>query len=135
MVEPHASEFRRLVRRGAGARDIQTVSAEAGFATRTFASDGFIARELGRVEVHRLSLCPILEAFTAHSTHILDVGCSTGGSTVAMALSPRLAPEVVVGIDPDALSLRAATARARGHGLDSRKVVFVRNRPDDGFPF
>jgi SAM-dependent methyltransferase len=50
-------------------------------------------------------------------------------------LSDRLAPEVVVGTDPDALSLRAAEARALGHGLDPHKVVFVRNRPDDALPF
>jgi SAM-dependent methyltransferase len=135
MVEPHASQFRRLVRRGAGTRDIQNATAESGFARRAFASEAFLSRELARVDAHRRNLCPILERFSPQSARILDVGCSTGGSTVAMALSARLSPEVVVGVDPDSLSLRAAEARARGHGLDPHKIMFIRNRPDDVLPF
>jgi SAM-dependent methyltransferase len=135
MVEPHASQFTRLVRRGAGARDIQLETAASGFAQRTLASDAFVAREVARVEAHRRTLCSILEAFASPSARILDVGCSTGGSTVALALTPSLAPELVVGVDPDGLSLRAAKARARGHGLDPRKVKFVRNRPGAALPF
>jgi len=135
MVEPHASQFRRLVRRGAGARDIQLATVESGFARRTIASDAFVDRELARVDAHRQTLCSLLETFASPSPHILDVGCSTGGSTVALALTARLAPELVVGVDPDLLSLRAAEARARGHGLDSHKVVFVRNHPGAALPF
>jgi SAM-dependent methyltransferase len=135
MVEPHASQFRRLVRRGAGARDIQLATVESGFARRTIASDAFVDREVARVDTHRRTLCSLLETFASPSAHILDVGCSTGGSTVALALTARLAPELVVGVDPDLLSLRAAEARARGHGLDSHKVVFLRNRPDAALPF
>ena len=135
MVEPHASQFRRLVRRGAGARDIQLATVESGFACRTIASDAFVQRELARVDAHRRTLCSLLETFASPSARILDVGCSTGGSTVALALTARLAPELVVGIDPDLLSLRAAEARARGHRLDPHKVIFLRNRPGAALPF
>jgi SAM-dependent methyltransferase len=136
MTEPHASEFRRLVRLGAGARDIHGGGAnEVGYSHRGAASDAFIAREQARVETHRRSSCPVLEAFAGRVERLLDVGCSTGGSTVAMALSPVLAPAVVVGVDPDALSLRAAEVRAKGSGLDPRRIAFVRNRPGEGLPF
>jgi SAM-dependent methyltransferase len=135
MAEPYASEFRRLVRLGAGARDIHATGAEVGFARRTPSSNAFMAREISRVETHRRGTCPILEAFAPRSPRILDVGCSTGGSTVAMALSPVLAPEVLVGFDPDALSLRAAEARANAHGLDPRRVTFVSGRPGEALPF
>jgi SAM-dependent methyltransferase len=135
MSEPHASEFRRLLRLGAGARDIHAATAEVGFARRTAASDAFVARELSRVETHRRGLCHILETFAGRSRCILDVGCSTGGGTVAMSLSRVLAPDFVVGVDPDALSLRAAHVRARGHGLDPRHVTFVSSRPGHPLPF
>jgi len=135
MVEPYASEFRRLVRLGAGARDIHGAGRDVGFARRTSASDAFVAREVARVETHRRSLCGLLEAFAGRAERVLDVGCSTGGSTVAMALSPVLAPVVVVGVDPDPLSLRAAEVRARGFGLDPKRVAFLRNVPGDRLPF
>jgi SAM-dependent methyltransferase len=135
MAEPYASEFRRLVRLGAGARDIHAATTEVGFARRTTSSNSFVAREMSRVETHRRGTCPILEAFSPRSSRILDVGCSTGGSTVAMALSPVLAPEVLVGFDLDALSLRAADVRARGHGLDPRRITFVSGGPSEPLPF
>jgi SAM-dependent methyltransferase len=46
-----------------------------------------------------------------------------------------LAPEFIVGVDPDALSLHAAQVRARGHALDPRRVTFLQNRPDRELPF
>src|SRR5258708_28513283 len=122
MAEPHITEFRRLVRLGAGARDIHGGGPVVGFARTTVASDEFLTREALRVATHRESTCPLLEAFVGHAPRILDVGCSTGGTAVAMALSRLLSPDVVVGVDPDALSLRAAEVRARGHGLDPRRV-------------
>jgi SAM-dependent methyltransferase len=134
MTAPYAAEFRRLVRLGAGARDIHG-TAEVGFAKRTAASDAFVAREEARVETHRRSSGALLEAFAGRAPRMLDVGCSTGGSTVAFALSPVLAPELIVGVDPDPLSLRAAEVRARGHGLDRQRVVFVRNEPGGALPF
>lgn len=135
MAEPYASEFRRLVRLGAGARDIHSSKAEVGFARRTASSHAFMAREVSRVDTHLRSTCPILEAFAPNPRRILDVGCSTGGSTVAMALSRVLAPEVLVGFDLDALSLRAAEVRAKGHGLDPRRITFVSGVPDEPLPF
>ncbi|SRR5579883_84242 len=136
MAEPHASEFQRLIRLGAGARDIHDEEArEQGFARRTPPSDAFVAREQGRVDTHRRSSCAVLEAFAGRAERILDVGCSTGGSTVAMALSPVLAPTVIVGVDPDPLSLRAAEVRAKAYGLDPRRIAFVRSRPGEALPF
>jgi SAM-dependent methyltransferase len=135
MTEPHASEFARLIRAGAGARDIHGVASDVGFAERTRASDAFLAREFARVEAHARGACSLLEAFTGRAPSILDVGCSTGGSAVAMALSPVLSPDVVVGVDPEALSLQAAEARARAYGLEWPRVAFRRCRPSRPLPF
>ena len=135
MSEPHASEFRRLVREGAGARDIHGPVPETGFAERTLASDAFVAREVARVDAHAASSCALLETFTGRAPRILDVGCSTGGSAVAMALSPILEAEVVVGVDPEPLSLKAARVRARGYGLDAPRVSFRGCRAGSPLPF
>lgn len=135
MVEPFASEFERLVRLGAGVRDIHGAMEEVGYARRTLAPASFVAREIARVELHLVGTVPLLEAFAGRCARVLDLGCSTGGSTVAVALSDGVAPEVVVGADPDPLSLRAAEARARGYGLDARRVSFVRTQPGEPLPF
>jgi SAM-dependent methyltransferase len=135
-VEPYVSEFRRLVRLGAGAQDIHGIAAtERGFARCTGATDAFIAREEARVELHQRGSCRLLEAAVGRVRRILDVGCSTGGASVAMALSSVLAPEAVVGVDPDPLSLRAAEVRARAHELERGRVVFTRVQPDAPLPF
>ncbi len=134
MTEPHASEFQRLVRSGAGTRDIHAAIG-VGFARRAPAPGRFVQREMDRVDLHRKASCALLEAFVGRAPRLLDVGCSTGGSTVALALSDVLAPERTIGVDPDALSLRAAEVRARGHGLDPRRISFVRNEPDRPLPF
>ena len=135
MTEPHASEFERLIRGGAGARDIHGAASDVGFAERTAASDAFVAREVARVAAHARGSCSLLEAFAGRSPRILDVGCSTGGSAVAMALSPVLAPDLVVGVDPEPLSLRAAEVRARGYGLGPSRVAFRPCRPARPLPF
>ncbi len=135
MSEPHASEFRRLIREGAGARDIHGPVPQIGFAERTRASDAYVAREVARVEAHRMSSCALLEAFTGRARRVLDVGCSTGGGAVAMALSPILAPDVVVGVDPEPMSLKAARVRARGHGLEAPRVSFRGCRAGSPLPF
>lgn len=135
MTEPHASEFERLIREGAGARDVHGAANDVGFAERTPASDAFVAREIARVDTHARGSCTLLEAFAGRAPNILDVGCSTGGSAVAMALSPVLAPDVVVGVDPEALSLRAAEVRARGYGLEPPRVAFRRCGVDRPLPF
>lgn len=135
MVEPYASEFERLVRLGAGVRDIHGAMAEVGYARRTLAPASFVAREIARVEQHLAGTVPLLEAFAGRCARVLDLGCSTGGATVAVALSDVVAPEVVIGADPDPLSLRAADARARGYGFGSRRVSFVRTKPGEPLPF
>jgi SAM-dependent methyltransferase len=106
-----------------------------GFATRTPGSDAFVAREEARVEMHQRSLCPLLESFAGRSPHILDVGCSTGGSTVAMALSEVLAPDRVVGIDPEPLSIRAALVRALAHGVAPDRLSFLETSAGSPLPF
>jgi SAM-dependent methyltransferase len=135
MSEPHASEFRRLIREGAGARDIHGPVPQIGFAERTLASDAYVAREVARVEAHRMSSCALLEALVGHAPRILDVGCSTGGGAVAMALSPILAADVVVGVDPEPISLKAARVRARGHGLEAPRASFRGCRAGSPLPF
>jgi SAM-dependent methyltransferase len=130
MTEPYATEFRRLVRLGAGARDIHGTP-EVHPARGTLPSQ----REEARVEMHRRSSCALLEAFAGRAPRVLEVGCSTGGTAVAIALSAALAPEVVVGVDADRLSLRAAEVRARGHGLGPKRIAFVRNAPGAALPF
>lgn len=142
MVEPYASEFERLVRLGAGVRDIHGAMEEVGYARRTLAPASFVAREIARVELHCTGTVPLLEAFAGRCARVLDLGCSTGASTVAVALSDGLAPDVVIGADPDALSLRAAEVRSRGYGLgprragiDSPRVSFVRTKPGEPLPF
>jgi SAM-dependent methyltransferase len=135
-VEPYASEFRRLVRLGAGTQDIQgTTAVERGFARCTTASDAFVAHEVARVALHQSGSCRLLEATCGRTRRILDVGCSTGAAAVAMALSRALGPEEVIGIDPDPLSLRAAEVRARAHELPRRRTLFRRVRPDAPLPF
>jgi SAM-dependent methyltransferase len=135
-VEPFASEFRRLVRLGAGAQDIHGYKGvEVGFARCTAASDTFIAREEARVALHQGGCCSLLEAAVGRAPRVLDVGCSTGAGAVAMALSRVLAPEVVIGVDPDPLSLRAAEVRARAHRLQRGRTLFARVAPDVPLPF
>jgi SAM-dependent methyltransferase len=135
MAEPYASEFLRLLRLGAGACDMHGAKREVGFARRTPAEGAFLARELARVEQHSDRSCRLLEAFVGPAPRILEVGCSTGGLSVAVARSRVLAPKEVIGVDPDALSLRAAEVRARGYGLGADRVAFVQNHPGHPLPF
>jgi SAM-dependent methyltransferase len=66
----------------------------------------------GRAAMDRLEL--------ASGERVLDVGCGTGATTLALA--ERVAPGSVVGVDLSARMLGAARARAAGAGVDS--VVF-----------
>jgi SAM-dependent methyltransferase len=125
MREPFLSEFVSAVREGAAARDIHDASREVGFAALRAGpvSEAFVGREVGRVGLHLKRLCPLLERHVGRAVSILDVGCGTGATTVALALS-RLAADRVVGVDPNALSVAAARLRALGHGLDAGRVEF-----------
>ena len=123
MAEPYASEFRRLVRLGAGA-PYPFVQGRG----RLRPAHGLVAclhgAEVSRVDTHLRSTCPILEAFAPNPRRILDVGCSTGGSTVAMALSRVLAPEVLVGFDltHSACALPRFAQRATGSTHDGSRL-------------
>ena len=135
MDEPYASEFIHLLRLGAGACDVHGARKPVGFAQRTEGKGAFLAREWARVEQHSDRLCHLLEAFVGAAPRILEVGCSTGGLCVALARSPVLAPEEVIGVDPDPLSLRAAEVRARGHRFGPDRISFAQNHPGHPLPF
>lgn len=128
MNEPHRSHFVRLIREGAATRDIHD-SAGLGVydvdpSPSTFASDAFVSRELGRVAAHSRSLCPTLVDHVGSSKRVIDVGCGSGGTTVALALSP-LDAEEVIGVDANKAVLEAATVRAFGYDLPPNRVRFL----------
>ncbi|MEJ7731664.1 MAG: class I SAM-dependent methyltransferase [Polyangiaceae bacterium] len=134
MREPHLSEFKELVRRGAGTLDIHDASSDSSYTVSIEAYDALVQREVGRVDLHLRSLVPLLEAHVGHAARILDVGCSTGGTAVAMALSDKLAAEHIIGVDPNEASLEAARVRARMHEVDDR-VAFETTRAGAPLPF
>lgn len=122
LLEPHRSRFVELVRHGAGAQDIHHVAGRRHDAPTEAdrPSDAFIAREIQRVNLHLQRLVPLLEANCFLIDKVLDVGCSTGGTTCAIALSERFRTADVVGVDPSDLSIQAAKVRAAGLGLADR---------------
>lgn len=126
MHEPYRSQFIELVRMGAASRDIHDSDGLGSYdsaAGSTVASDRFIAREVGRVDMHASSLCVPLAERLGRARRILDVGCGTGGTTVALVLS-RLEPEEVVGVDISVQALEAGEVRAMGYGLAPGRVRF-----------
>jgi ubiquinone/menaquinone biosynthesis C-methylase UbiE len=136
LQEPWLSEFRNLIRKGASAKDIHDPDCRIAFAAEGgSACEGFVNREIQRVSVHQKSLCPVLEAFVGKVDRVLDVGCGSGGTTVAIAQSPVLRPDEVVGIDPNQSALRAAEIRARGHQIGSESISFRHCAAQDAFPF
>jgi SAM-dependent methyltransferase len=136
MAEPFLSEFQAMVRAGASAQDIHDLPADAGFAsTDAEVSDAYVRREVGRVRMHQRSLCPLLEKYVGPVDNILDVGCSTGGTTVAVALSQWLKPSRVVGVDPNGRALEAARVRGLGYGLGPGLLSFRQNRVGRPLPF
>lgn len=136
MNELYLDEFRRLVRGGAGTRDVHD-AVDRGFAAvhTTLVDDRYVQREVNRVRQHQLSLLPILERLCAPAPTILDFGCGTGGGTVALALSEKLLPTRVVGIDANASAIAAARVRASAYDLDDRNVQFDHLQAGQLLPF
>lgn len=126
MDEPYLSQFTQLIRQGAGARDIHDSTGLGSYDSEpssSAVSERFMARELGRVDVHARNLCATLLDHVGTAARVLDVGCGTGGTTVALALS-GLGAEQVIGVDASASTIEAACVRARSHGLSYDHVRF-----------
>jgi SAM-dependent methyltransferase len=122
--EPYRSQFAELIRRGAGTLDIHDAEVETSFTIEIEAPDVLIEREIERVTLHCNSLNPLLESVVGPVERVLDVGCGTGATTVAMAMSQGLGAREVIGLDPNERSLEAAIVRARGYGLPDDRCKF-----------
>ena len=133
--EPYAQKFRELIRAGAAARDMHDSSGAGKFdCEASRASEAFVEREVGRVAQHSRSLVPTLLAHVGKADKILDVGCGSGGTTVAIALSKLDASEVI-GIDANANVLEAARCRAQGYQLGTDRVDFRHLPAGSSLPF
>jgi SAM-dependent methyltransferase len=77
-------------------------------------------REVERVRAHQRSMLPLLELTVGRADRVLDFGCGTGGTTVALALSPDLAASSVTGVDANPRAIVAAHVRASGYRVDAR---------------
>lgn len=134
MREPQRSQFVALVRRGAAARDIHDSHGAGDYDgdPDVAPSERFLARELERVETHLRNLCAPLARYLHGARAILDVGCGTGGSTVALALAA--AGATVVGVDASQMVLEAAALRAEGHGV-AGQVEFEHVPAGEPLPF
>ncbi len=135
MREPFLSQFRELVRKGVSSQDIHDVEHAVGMAACSNPTEAYVDREVERVASHRRALLPLLERFAGVTAKVLDVGCNTGGTTVALAMSDVLRPTEVVGVDPNRLALMAAELRAAGSDLPPGQVRFKAIQPDGHLPF
>lgn len=136
MKEPYLSQFTQLIGQGAAARDIHDSTGRGSYdsESESVVSDRFVQRELDRVEMHQRSLCATLVDQIGTAARILDVGCGTAGTTVALALSD-LGAEHVVGIDASASTVAAAWVRAGSYGLAPEQVRFEHVPAGSRLPF
>jgi ubiquinone/menaquinone biosynthesis C-methylase UbiE len=135
MKEPYRTRFTELLREGAAVQNIHDSPAAVGYAVTHAADNDFAQRELARVDHHRRNACWLLEEYVGQAERILDVGCGTGGFSVALASSQVLRPKQVVGIDASRLAVRAAEVRATGHDLPSTLVSFLGYSAGERLPF
>ncbi|MGB8457036.1 MAG: class I SAM-dependent methyltransferase [Candidatus Acidiferrum sp.] len=135
MKEPYRTRFVELLREGAAVQNIHDSPAVVGYAVTHAADTEFVQRELERVEHHRKNACWLLEEYVGQVERILDVGCGTGGFSVALASSRILRPTRVVGIDASHLAVRAAQVRATGHDLVPPLVSFLGYSAGEQLPF
>ena len=135
MHEPYLSEFKRLIRAGAASIDVHDAGSAAHYATDDHSADEeYVVREVERVDLHQRSLTPLLEKAVGTAARILDFGCGTGGTTVALALS-RLEPVRVVGVDANPRAVEAARVRAAGYDLVPPAVEFQHVVAGQPLPF
>lgn len=129
--EPYRSHFIALLEKGAASQDIFDESSKLQETDDVEASPEFIRRELDRVAMHSRGFVALLAAHGVACRRVLDVGCSTGGSTAAIALSAALHPSEVFGVDPNRLSIEAAKIRALALGIQdsTRFEAIVAGRP------
>lgn len=134
MYEPYLSEFKQMIRNGAACRDIHDSGipeVDSGIAP---ADDAFLEREVNRVALHQGSLTPLLERYVGRARRVLDFGCGTGGTTVAMALSD-LGVEQMIGIDANPDVVATARVRGAGHGLAPPSLRFEHLTAGSPLPF
>lgn len=134
--EPWRSRFADAVIGGAASRDIHDSSAAGEYdsALSGGVSERFLQRELERVDMHLRSLCAPLARRLGPTARVLDAGCGTGGSTVALALS-ALAPATTVGFDASPEAVEAARLRGLGYGLGEERLRFVHVEAGRALPF
>lgn len=136
MREPYRSRFVESILKGAASRDIHDSNGAGGFDSSLSCgvSDRFLQRELTRVDMHAHSLCAPLVRRLGQVARILDAGCGTGGTTVALALSALHAQEVV-GIDASLEAVEAGRLRAEGYGLPAARTWFEHVPVGQRLPF
>ncbi len=127
--EPYRTQFREMILSGAGRVDVQDSPKREGYAHEGRVTDPFLDRETNRVDLHRSNICQYLKQHVSPN-RILDVGCGTGGLSVALALTfPKAS---IQGMDPDPRSVAAASIRAAGYGVS---IPFHHVEPNSGLPF
>jgi ubiquinone/menaquinone biosynthesis C-methylase UbiE len=135
MRELYKKRFVELLEEGAAVQDVHDSPVPKGYAVTRGVNPKFIQRELARVDHHRRNACWLLEEYVGRAEKILDVGCGTGGFSVALASSTVLRPTQVVGIDASHLAVEAAKIRATGYDLPSALISFSGCPPGERLPF